>query len=276
MRNLQCTEFLQHSLPRLRFRWAGFRKVCGRVCKRLNCRIGELGLSGFSDYRDYIEEHTEEWRILDSMLQITISRFYRDRGVFDIISSQLLPSLARNVVLSGGNELACWCAGCCSGEEAYTLQILWKTRVLPALHLDMPLKIIATDINPYVLKRAREGCYAESSLGDLPGELIQQAFQQSGNFYTVKEAFRENIEFIEQDIRVHVPEGFFSLILCRNLVATYFEDALQRYILESILKKLSQGGFFVMGIHESLPDGTTGVVPYNNIPGIYEKKGQMQ
>jgi chemotaxis methyl-accepting protein methylase len=62
-----------------------------------------------------------------------------------------------------------------------------------------------------------------------------------------------------------------SDLICRNLVVTYFEEALQRQILDRIFKKLYQGGFFVMGIHESLPDGITDVIQYNNIPGIYKK-----
>jgi chemotaxis protein methyltransferase CheR len=271
MKNLECAEFLQCYLPQLRFRWAGFRKVHGQVCKRLNRRIRELGLSGFSPYKGYIEDHPEELQILDSMLQITISRFYRDRGVFDVLCSRILPSTAKNILSHGESALNCWSAGCSSGEEAYTLQILWKARVVPAIHQDLSLRITATDINSDVLKRAQEGCYSESSLRDLPRELIRQAFIESGKVYTIKKLFTENIEFMEQDIRVQSPEGVFHLILCRNLVLTYFEEALQREILVRIFKKLSHGGIFVIGIHESLPSGMPGVIQYDNIPGIYKK-----
>lgn len=271
MKDLDCTEFLRLCLPRLRLRWAGFRKVHRQVCKRLNRRMAELGLSGFSAYKVYLTYNSEEWQILDSICRITISRFYRDRGVFDALSSTILPSLARNVSLSGGNELSCWSAGCCSGEEAYTLQILWKVRVVPAIRCDLPLRIVATDINRDVLERARQGCYRESSLRDLPKELIRQAFTQSGKSFTVREPFTENIEFAEQDIREQLPEGFFHLILCRNLVLTYFEKGLQQEILQRILERLHHGGIFVTGIHEFLPNGVTGIVPYDSIPGVYKK-----
>jgi chemotaxis protein methyltransferase CheR len=271
MKDLECIEFMQSHLPLLRLRWAGFRKVHGQVCKRLSRRISELGLSGISAYHGYIEDHPYEWQILDSMFQITISRFYRDRGVFDALCSEILPSLAENVLLRRGNELRFWSAGCCSGEEAYTLQILWKVCVVPAIHHDLPLRIIATDINRNVLIRAREGRYPGSSFRDLPKELIQLAFTRSEEFFTVKKPFTENIEFMEQDIRVQLPEGFFHLILCRNLVFTYFEEALQREILGRILQKLHHGGLFVVGIHESLPQEVPNVVPYDNIPGMYQK-----
>ena len=271
MKNLECAEFMQSFFPELRLRWPGFRKVHGEVCKRLSRRISELHLYGFSAYKGYIEDHSEEWQILDSICQITISRFYRDRRVFDVLCSRILPSLAINILLGGGNELSCWSAGCCSGEEAYTLKILWTVRVVPKIRYDLPLRIIATDINRDVLNRAREGCYLESSLRDLPKELIPQAFTQSGKFFTVREPFTENIEFAEQDIRIQQPEGFFHLILCRNLVFTYFEETLQREVLHKILDRLRRGGVFVIGIHESLPRGVTDIIRYDNTPGIYEK-----
>jgi len=271
MKDRECTEFLQRCLPRLRFRWAGFRKVHKQVCKRLYRHLAELGFSDFSAYEVYFDDHPEERQILDSILQITISRFCRDRGVFDILCSRVLPSLTKDILLRGGNEVRCWTAGCCSGEETYTLQILWKLCVLPAIHKDLPLRIIATDINHDMLKRAQEGYYLVSSLKDLPKELIQQAFVRSGRFYVINQPFRENIEFIEQDIRLQLPEGCFHVIFCRNLVFTYFEEALQREILGRLLEKLYNGGIFVIGIHESLPRGLTGIIRYEDNPVIYKK-----
>ena len=231
----------------------------------------ELGLSDFSAYEVYLDDHPEEGRILDSILQITISRFYRDRQVFDILSSRVLPSLARDILLHGGDEVRCWTAGCCSGEETYTLQILWKLCVLPAVHKDLPLRIIATDINHDALKRAQEGFYSESSLRDFPKELIQKAFAQSGKFYAIRKPFKENIEFLEQDVRLQLPAGSFHIIFCRNLAFTYFDEALQRQILSGIIERLHAGGILVVGIHESLPKGITGVIQHEEDPCIYKK-----
>jgi chemotaxis protein methyltransferase CheR len=101
--------------------------------------------------------------------------------------------------------------------------------------------------------------------------LTQQAFAQSGKFYSIKKPFRENIEFLEQDIRVQLPEGCFHVIFCRNLVFTYFEEALQREILSRILERLYHGGILVVGIHESIPKGVTGIIQYEDNPGIYKK-----
>jgi chemotaxis protein methyltransferase CheR len=271
--NLECAAFLQRYLPQMGFRWPGFRKVHKQVCRRLSRRMNELGLSGFPAYTCYLRDHPEERQALDVALRITISRFYRDRGVFDMVCSKILPELANEILLSGGRELRCWSAGCCSGEEPYTLQVLWKLCVVPLIRRDLTLRIIATDINHEVLKRAKEGYYSGSSLRDLPEELVWQAFTRSGEFYTIKRPFTENIEFTEQDIRKQLPEGSFHVIFCRNLVFTYFEEALQREILDGILGKLCQGGIFIIGIRESVPKGVTGIVRYNDVPGIFKKEG---
>jgi chemotaxis protein methyltransferase CheR len=190
--------------------------------------------------------------------------------VFDTLRSAILPSLAESMA-GRENELRCWSAGCCSGEEAYTLQIIWKTCITPLLRTDLPLRIIATDADPAVLERARRGCYPESSLRDLPQEWREPVFSRSGTFYTVKEPFRENIEFMRQDIREQLPAGPFHLILCRNLVFTYFEEPLQREILERIAERLVPGGVLVIGLHETIPKGVTAVAPYDNARCIYRK-----
>lgn len=263
-------------MPRLRLRWAGFRKVHKQVCKHISRRVEELGLSGLSVYREYLDLHPGEWRVLDSLCGITISRFYRDRGVFDFICSEILPSLAKDALLGGGDEVRCWSAGCCSGEEAYTLQIVWKLRILPALQKDLPLRITATDINRDVLKRAREGSFSDSSLVDLPDDLRRQAFTRSEKLYSIKNVFMEDIEFREQDIRLQLPDGRFHLILCRNIVFTYFEDALQQEIFDKILDKLHHGGSLVIGIHETLPKAAAGVRRHGVFPGVYKKENKIQ
>ncbi|SEM75680.1 MCP methyltransferase, CheR-type [Syntrophus gentianae] len=267
----ECIEFLQALLPRLRLRWPGFRKVRRQVCKRLSRRIDELGLPDLSAYRDYLAGHSGEWEILDSLCRVTISRFYRDRGVFDTLRARILPELARAASEAGRDEVRCWCAGCCSGEEAYTLQLLWKIDVIPGMAKSRPLKILATDMDSDVLERARKGIYSKSSLGDLPREYLSAAFLPSGSAYVIRDPFRKDITFARQDIRSEFPEGTSSLILCRNLVFTYFAEDLQFEILERISEKLAPGGILVVGIHESLPREIKTFVPYERTAGIYRK-----
>jgi chemotaxis protein methyltransferase CheR len=83
MQDAECVALLRWALPRLGLRWPGFRKVRRQVCKRITRRIRELGLADVTTYRERLESVPEEWPELDALCRITISRFYRDRAVFD-------------------------------------------------------------------------------------------------------------------------------------------------------------------------------------------------
>lgn len=270
MENEACVRFLQWSLPKLRYQWKGFRKVQKQVCKRLNRRISELDLPDFSAYRSYVYNNDEEWKILDSLCYISISRFYRDRKIFDTFRSDILPILAKAALALDNRELLCWSTGCCSGEEPYTLQILWNLCMQPGLETDLPLRIIATDRNPHLLERADIGVYPENSLKDLPADLIEQAFDKLNGGYRIKRRFKAGIEFRKQDIREQIPDGEFDLILCRNLVFTYFTEDLQEYILKEIYNRLKPNGFLIIGAHESLPSCMEMFLPYKGNNSIYQ------
>jgi chemotaxis protein methyltransferase CheR len=242
-----CVDFLQWALPRLDMRWPGFRKVRGQVCKRIRRRIDELDLGDYTDYRRYLEKHPEEWATLDSFCRITISRFYRDRGVFDLLGHRLLPALAETAP-----RIRCWSAGCASGEEPYTLAIMWRMRQNPA---EVPMHITAIDASAVMLERASRACYPEGALRELPDAWKTAAFEVKDEEFCLRKPYREVVHFLQQDIREEMPEGPFELILCRNLAFTYFDEALQATVLQSILDRLVPGGILVLGAHEELPQG---------------------
>ena len=112
MRPDDCTSFLQWCLPRLQLRWAGFRKVRGTVCRRLHRRIRDLQLNGFPAYRAYLEAYPEEWRHIETCCRIPISRFYRDRAVFDSLGDRVMPALAQGAVDRDEDVISIWSAGC--------------------------------------------------------------------------------------------------------------------------------------------------------------------
>lgn len=195
------------------------------VGKRLNRRLAELGFSDLAAYRSYLLNTPAEWALLDAMCHIPISRFYRDRGTFDVILRQLLPQLAAMASVRSDAVVRCWSGGCASGEEPYTISIGWRLRVAG----DWPgvgLAVIATDAENTMTERAKVACYSRSSIKDLPQEWIERAFIRRGPLFCLTADFRQGVEFVMQDIRQSMPEGPFDLILCRNLVFTYFDDAL--------------------------------------------------
>jgi chemotaxis protein methyltransferase CheR len=202
-------QFLQWCLPRLHLRWAGFRKVRRQVYKRINRRLRELALPSIEAYRVYLEVHPDESATLESLCWIHISRFYRDRSVFQHVEHEILPQLAQGAIARGESEIRCWSAGCAGGEEPYTLAIIWR-HVLRTRFPALRLRIVATDIDPEAIHRAERGCYGTSSARDLPSELRAQAFVIVADELCLKDEYRACVTFAVQDIRAHAPEGSFT------------------------------------------------------------------
>ena len=111
MKDADCVRFLQWLLPQLQMRWPRFRKVRRQVCRRIDRRLIELGLADIAAYQEWIVLHPQELQVLDDFCRITISRFYRDRGVFDYLRRFILPDLAADAQANGRSQVCCWSAG---------------------------------------------------------------------------------------------------------------------------------------------------------------------
>lgn len=265
-----CAALLEWALPQIELRWPGFRKVRRQVCKRLKQRLRDIGLDNFSDYRARLERDPSEWRILDRCCHITISRFFRDRGVFEVVRRIVLPGIAARA-RSERRAALVWSAGCASGEEPYTVKILWDVEVASAFS-GISLSIVASDVDQAMLARAREGCFEPTSLHELPPRLIEEAFDLSGPRYCVKPEHRGGIEFVDQDLRTEMPPCIFDLILCRYVAFTYFAEPLQHKVLAGLLERLRPQGYLVIGTHERLPGNVPELTALDRAPQIFEKR----
>lgn len=256
LKDTDCTNFLQWALPQLGLYWPGFRRVRRQVCKRLRRRVAAMGLADLSDYRAILQAEPHEWAVLDGLCRISISRFYRNRGIWISLEEKLLPRLAARALRRGEGRLRIWSAGCASGEEPYTVAIMFQLGTLPCA---VNAEIVATDADEHMLDRARRGCYRQSSLRELP-VVWRTAFQQSGDDLCLRAAYRVAVRFLQQDIRTEQPHGSFDLILCRNLAFTYYAVPVQATIARRLSEALVPGGFLVLGSHESLPQPSAGLV----------------
>jgi chemotaxis protein methyltransferase CheR len=268
MAGADCVAFLQWALPRLDLRWHGFRKVHGQVCKRLKRRMKELGLEGFAAYRERLNADPDEWTALDAMCHITISRFFRDSRIFEALSLRVLPEIAAAAARER-HQPRFWSAGCASGDEPYTLKIIWDLGVASAFP-GVGCSIVATDVDSVMLERARKGCYPKGSLRELPEAFVMQGFDRVGSLYCVRPLHREGVSFLFQDLRSEAPDGPFDLILCRNVAFTYFEPELQREVLSRLVERLSVPGYLVIGAKERLPEELGCLVPLPGVPEIFK------
>ena len=266
----RCVEFLQWALPRLGLRWAGFRRVRRQVCRRLRRRLDELELTDLDAYREHLEAHPDEWSVLDSLTPITISRFYRDAEVFAALEHAVLPAQAAAAAAHGRDSLRTWSAGCASGEEAYTLALVWQ-ETLAARFPALRLEVLATDVDPAMLRRAREATYGASSLRDLPSHLRDRGFSRRGGRYSLRPEHRELVSVRRHDLRNPPPAGPFDLVLCRNVAFTYLAADGQLTALARLAGALRPGGALTIGLHESLPEPNDGLAPWPVTRAIFRR-----
>lgn len=269
MTHADCEAFLQEALPRVGLCWVGFRRVHKLLCKRLTKRLIELKVDDVAAYRSYLKSHVEEWGIFEHLCRIPISRFYRDRVVFEALECEVMPALAERAVIDGRNHLVCWSACCASGEEPYSVVALWRLR-LQRRFPQLKLRMIATDVDTQLLERARRGCYTASSIKELPSAWLEEVFSRSDDRFCVREAFR-SVEFMEQDIRKVLPSEVFDLILCRNAVLTYFAPQLRLSVIQQVITRLRPHGALATGTHEAVPEGLKELVPWPAARSIYRR-----
>lgn len=250
MNDAELVSFLQWALPQRGFRWAGFRHVRSTLRKRLSARLAELSLSDLPAYRARLTEDPAEWVAFERMCRIPISRFHRDRMVFEVLAREILPERAREAARAS-RPVRVWSAGCASGEEPYTIAILWERAVAH----DTRIEILATDAEEHMLERARRACYPGGSLRELPAHLRDAAFAREDHLFCVRDEYRAAVTFRQQDLRAAMPDGPFDVILCRYLAFTYFGEEAQRSTAQRLVDRLHPGGALVIGTHEALPAG---------------------
>lgn len=266
-----CVDFLQWALPRLEMRWEGFRKPRGQVCKRIRRRMDGLGLEGVEAYREHLERHSSEWDVLDGFCRVTISRFFRDRGVWRHLERVALPDLLER--LGRGATMQAWSAGCASGEEPYSLRIVWELAELP-VPSGTELRVVATDTGPEMLERCRRACYPEGNLKEVPDGWKERAFEAPDDEgeRCLRPRFRQGVELRLSDVRSEAPEAPLHLVLCRNLVFTYHSPGIQREVLRRVLDRMPEGARLVLGAHEELPGGDWPLEPDDTAEPVWRTR----
>jgi chemotaxis protein methyltransferase CheR len=263
---MEFEPFIKEAASLLDLQWRRFKR--GGIKRKVERRIVELGLPTFEDYLLKIKKDPEEKSHLSQILTVTITRFFRDKKVFDVLENSILPSMVEH---KGAGDVKVWSIGCANGEEPYSLSMLWKERFgknIPQIRLTL----LATDINENLLKRAREGRYKKSSLKEVPEEILQRFFKIDNGFYILDRSVRESVEFKKHDIIHEKPFSGMDILFCRNLAFTYFLKECQIDLLKEIAASLKENGYLIIGREESLPlTYPTLFVPIFPTEKIYQK-----
>ncbi|MEW6531208.1 MAG: CheR family methyltransferase [Thermodesulfobacteriota bacterium] len=248
-------------LDHFRLSWRGYRKVRKRVKKRLARHMIELQCRTVRAYLDKVLDDSHLTRHVEALLTVTISRFLRDRRLWECLEREIFPDIAHMEL----GRVKIWCAGCASGEEAYSIAMIWD-RSARALRRAPEAQIWATDTNPEALDRAQKGIYARSSLKEVKASLLNAHFTDGPvpETFMVSESLKKYIRWELHDFMRDDPrETDFAMIFLRNNLLTYHRIAEQEAALARILNNLLPGGFLVIGVHESVPRLVANLKPHS-------------
>jgi chemotaxis protein methyltransferase CheR len=239
------------------------------IKRRILSRMRSTGRETFEEYHRFLLSSQQEMEDLRNALTINVTKFFRDSGVFEVLRTKVFPD-----ILQRRNRVHIWCAGCSSGEEAYTLAILLHDLIASRGTSDVSGLIYATDIDQEILKRAKEGIYTAKALENVShSQLVRHFTQCPDGRYEVKPHLRDLIRFRHHDLMSGVPiSRFLDCISCRN-VTIYFTGNQNNDIARLFHGALVTGGYYVMGKTEHLSSEVEPLFsPYNALEKIYTKK----
>jgi two-component system, chemotaxis family, CheB/CheR fusion protein len=218
------------------------------IMRRVQRRMMVLRVDSVSQYIKQLRERADEPSLLFREMLIRVTRFFRDRDVFETLARECLPPM----LAKGGDQapVRVWVPGCATGEEAYSLAILFKEAIA---HADRPrrIQIFATDIDDRAIEVARAGIYPDTILADLSSDRIERYFVKEGDTYRVSRDVREMCLFSVHDLVKDPPFSKLDLISCRNLLI-YFGSALQKRVIETFHYGLKPNGILLVGTTEAL------------------------
>jgi chemotaxis protein methyltransferase CheR len=258
-------------LNRYQFSWAGYRKVRKGVKKRIHRYMKSIECNTMADFLAELDKYDEIRHQCERLLTVSISRFFRDRALWQGLKEHILPEFM-NV---RRKKVRFWSAGCACGEEVYSFKIIWD--LLSNTYLHVPdLEVLATDINPIYLDRARSGIYPPSSLKEVTREIRSGYFTQEGGkkLFEVKASLKKGITWKTHHLLSDPPGTDFDIIFLRNNVLTYYEDQIKKTAFGNVLDSLKPRGILVLGFHERVPFETedlSGVMPY---PYVFRKEAK--
>jgi len=221
------------------------------VARRIERRLGINQLDGLSAYRRLLMESPRELQILSKELLIGVTRFFRDEQTYEQLRKNLVPELVDRAA-QRNLPVRLWVAGCSTGEEAYSLAMLFDEYIREN-SLEVKVNIFATDVDPEAIAEASSGIYHEDIQHDVNAERLNQYFVKKGNEYVVSPALREMVIFATHNMLEDPPFSHIDLVSCRN-VLIYFQQGAQKKVLASLFFSLRQNGVMWLGPSESLGD----------------------
>jgi len=242
------------------------------VYRRIERRMGLHQIDKIANYVRFLQENPQEVELLFRELLIGVTSFFRDPEAWEQLQAEVLPAL-----LAGGasnQALRAWIPACATGEEAYSLAILFK-ETLEAQNSRKPaqnitLQIFATDLDQQAIEKAREGVFPANIAADVSAKRLDRFFVKVERGYQVAKSIRETVIFAPQNIIMDPPFTKLDLLSCRNLLI-YLTPELQKKLLPLFHYSLNPGGFLFLGNAETVGNFTNLFAPLAGKTRLYRR-----
>lgn len=225
----------------------------------LESRIAKRALANKLDsFEKYVEllrsnDAQEELQALFESITINETYFFRANQQFEAFENVIVPQLVKQKLANGSKSIRIWSAACSSGEEPYSLALIYAER-LRHKYPDIKFQLYASDINNGMLDSARRGVYKEYAVRNVPSEIMQKYFVQKGNVYALSDDIKKLVKFSN----INLYDSNFmrnitgmDVIFCAN-VLIYFDVPSKQLVVSSLYNSLNPGGFLFIGYSESL------------------------
>jgi len=240
------------------------------LLRRVERRMAVHGLPSMSAYENFLRENPNELDLMFREMLIGVTAFFRDPDIWRQMKDLVLPRLLER---RAPTPLRAWVVGCSTGEEAYSLAMIFQ-EVITGLALEKrsTLQIFASDLSADAVEFARKGRYPQAIAADVGRERLDRFFSEDNGHFTVQQQIREMVLFAQHDVILDPPFTRLDIISCRNLLI-YFNTALQRRLMPLFRYCLRAGGTLLLGESETVGPSQSLFVPMSPKSRIYTSSG---
>jgi len=220
------------------------------VYRRIERRMSVHKIDKIASYIHFLQENPKEVDILFKELLIGVTNFFRDAAIWEKLEETVIPAVIDNQ--QEGIILRAWVPGCSTGEEAYSLAIVFKEaleKIKP--HRGISLQIFATDLDNEAIETARKGVYPANISADVSSKRLSRFFIKTDDGFRINTEIREMVVFAKHNIILHPPFTKIDILTCRNLLI-YMDPELQKKLLGLFFYSINPEGFMVLGTAETL------------------------
>jgi two-component system CheB/CheR fusion protein len=237
--------------------------------RRIELRMGRRRIAMLAEYVDFLSRNPDESSLLLKELLIGVTRFFRDPEVWDHLRGAVIPGLL--ATRPAGTTLRAWTVGCASGEEAYSLAMVFhEARAQAGLQNDHLLQIFATDLDQAAIDRARRGVYPSAIAATVSPERLRRYFVEEGGRYRINSEIREMVIFAPHSLLVDPPFTKLDILTCRNLMI-YLGPEVHEALLPRFHFSLNPGGMLMLGSSESVGTATNLFHPLDGQGQLYRR-----